>query len=131
MDRQAQVAHEQEFENAMSEWMLQNEAGPEMGQNELDTASAEPTTREAPEDDLVEDQEQQDGELARAAQQLVDSLADNDTEKFKNSKFLALMRRIASQQLTVQGNDLVENLQLPSLDIDSDPRQPAPSNQDR
>lgn len=144
MNPQVQATNEQEFETAMNEWMLQNEAEPEMSnQNELDTASAELTTHEAPEDDLVEDQEQKDEELARAAQQLVDSLADNDSEKFKNSKFLALMRRIASQQLTVQGNDLVENPQPPSPNISSDSqmndttsaahaadiRQPGPSNQ--
>jgi hypothetical protein len=60
-----------------------------------------------------------DTELARAAQQLVDSVADNESDKFRNSAFLALMRRIASQQLTVQGNDLVEAPQ-PTAETSSD-----------
>ncbi|CAJ2505379.1 Uu.00g127730.m01.CDS01 [Anthostomella pinea] len=49
-----------------------------------------------------------DTALAHAAQQLVDSVSDNESEKFKNSAFLRVMRRIASQELAVQDNDLVE-----------------------
>ncbi|KAI1131085.1 hypothetical protein F5Y10DRAFT_234225 [Nemania abortiva] len=125
-DTQAQARLDQEFEDAMNEWMLHNAPESEMsGQDELnaqtgvdlsaslDAASAEPAAQEAPKEDTADDQNQ-DTELARAAQQLVDSVADNDSEKFKNSEFLALMRRIASQQLTVQGNDLVERPQPPS-----------------
>ncbi|KAI1112232.1 hypothetical protein F5Y14DRAFT_276348 [Nemania sp. NC0429] len=125
-----EAGFDQEFENAMNEWMTQN--GPEVeartqdelsGQDSnslaaaLAAAEAESTAREASKEDSAEDREQET-ELARAAQQLVDSVADNDSEKFKNSEFLALMRRIASQQLTVQGNDLVEKPQLP-LDTDT------------
>lgn len=117
----------------MNEWMTQN--GPEVEtrtQDELSgqdgnslaanlAAEAESMAREALKEDSAEDREQET-ELARAAQQLVDSVADNDSEKFKNSEFLALMRRIASQQLTVQGNDLVEKPQPPlSTDTSSDP----------
>ncbi|KAI0811766.1 hypothetical protein GGR55DRAFT_677992 [Xylaria sp. FL0064] len=107
---------DQEFEDAMDQWMLQNGPGAETSDhNELNaqeserldgnsTAPAESTDNNASEKDTAENRD----ELARAAQQLVNSLADNNSEKFKNSDFLALMRRIASQELTVQGNDLVE-----------------------
>ncbi|GAP86779.1 putative peroxin 20 [Rosellinia necatrix] len=106
---------EQEFEDAMNEWMLKNGPQSEMGdQSEPDVTFSEPF-HEAPEEDPMGNQDQET-ELARAAQQLVDSVADNDSEKFKNSEFLALMRRIASQQLTVQGNTLVENPEPPSVD---------------
>ncbi|RWA14799.1 hypothetical protein EKO27_g293 [Xylaria grammica] len=111
---------QREFEDAMDEWMLQNGPGAEMSsQNKIiaqdvdtltaspNTASAEPTAHDTPEKGSAENRD----ELARAAAQLVDSVADNDSEKFKNSEFLALMRRIASQELTVQGNDLVETRQ--------------------
>ncbi|CAJ2507531.1 Uu.00g087170.m01.CDS01 [Anthostomella pinea] len=46
--------------------------------------------------------------LAHAAQQLVDSVSNNEREKFKNSSFLHVMRRIASQEFAVQDNNLVE-----------------------
>ncbi|KAJ8129067.1 hypothetical protein O1611_g4566 [Lasiodiplodia mahajangana] len=129
-DTQAQADLDQEFEDAMNEWMLHNAPEPEAkSQNEFDTqsgvdltanldaASAEPTAQEASKEDSTDGRDQ-DTELARAAQQLVDSVADNDSDKFKNSEFLALMRRIASQQLTVQGNDLVERPQ-PSSSTDT------------
>ncbi|KAI1429745.1 hypothetical protein F5Y12DRAFT_334268 [Xylaria sp. FL1777] len=116
-DAQADAILEQEFEDAMNEWMLQNGPGAEMSdQNELsaqdghnliaslDAATTEPTADDAPEKDSAESRD----DLARAAQELVDSLSDNSSEKFRNSHFIALMRRIASQELTVQGNDLVE-----------------------
>lgn len=103
----------------MNEWMLQNGPGAEVtNQNELsvqgsgnlgDSLDAASTTSTTQDQDIAEkDSPENRDKLARAAQQLVDSLADNNSEKFKNSDFLALMRRIASQELTVQGNDLVE-----------------------
>ncbi|KAI0483676.1 hypothetical protein F4859DRAFT_473769 [Xylaria cf. heliscus] len=124
----AEADLEQEFANAMEEWMLKNESESDEPTAGLNAASAEPTVREATKEEAHEATEEQvrevtkeesegtagqETELARAAQQLVDLLADNDTEKFKNSEFLSLMRRIASRQLTVQGNDLVETSQSP------------------
>ncbi|KAK5626476.1 hypothetical protein RRF57_002191 [Xylaria bambusicola] len=107
LDIQAEAMLEQEFEDAMNDWMLQNGPGAEAGdQDELVVQESETPTAnlDATEEDLAETQD----DLARAAQQLVDSVADNNSEKFKNSDFLALMRRIASQEVVVQGNDLVE-----------------------
>ncbi|KAI0105073.1 hypothetical protein GGR51DRAFT_520729 [Nemania sp. FL0031] len=135
VNTQAQANLDQEFEDAMNEWMLHNAPESETrDQTELDAqgsvdltasldaASSEHTAQEAPKEDSADDRDQ-DTELARAAQQLVDSVADNDSDKFKNSEFLALMRRIASQQLTVQGNDLVERPQ-PSPSTDTTPADP-------
>ncbi|KAI0453045.1 hypothetical protein F5B21DRAFT_481367 [Xylaria acuta] len=116
LNAQAEADLNQEFADAMDEWMLQN--GPEVDAEvddltaSLNAASAEPIVHE-PTEEESEGSEEQETELARAAQQLVDLLADNDTEKFKNSEFISLMRRIASRQLTVQGNDLVETPQTP------------------
>ncbi|KAI0968141.1 hypothetical protein F4678DRAFT_203604 [Xylaria arbuscula] len=116
-DAQIEAILEREFQDAMDQWMRENgDEAETSGQNELsvrgddnlstslDPISADSTTNDTPEKDSVENRD----ELAHAAQQLVDSLAENNSEKFKNSDFLALMRRIATQQLTVQGNDLVE-----------------------
>ncbi|KAI1309251.1 hypothetical protein F5Y03DRAFT_348961 [Xylaria venustula] len=116
-DAQTEAILEREFQDAMDQWMRENgdeaetsapnELNVRDGDNlsaSLDPSSADSTTNDTPEKDSVENRD----ELARAAQQLVDSLAENNSEKFKNSDFLALMRRIATQQLTVQGNDLVE-----------------------
>ncbi|KAI1203733.1 hypothetical protein F5X97DRAFT_281840 [Nemania serpens] len=142
-EARAKADLDQEFEDAMNEWMAQN--GPEVetrtqgelgGQDDNSlaaelTAEVESTAREVLKEDSAEDQEQET-ELARAAQQLVDSVADNDSEKFKNSEFLALMRRIASQQLTVQGNDLVERPQPPlNTDASSDPHTAGTESADR
>ncbi|KAI1493926.1 hypothetical protein F5X96DRAFT_101311 [Biscogniauxia mediterranea] len=60
-----------------------------------------------------------DTELARAAQQLVDSVSDNDSEKFRNSSFLQMMRRIAAEEVTVRGNELVETPRAGSTEIGS------------
>ncbi|KAI5922897.1 hypothetical protein F4810DRAFT_671933 [Camillea tinctor] len=64
-------------------------------------------------------QPQVDTELARAAQQLVDSVSDNDSEKFRNSSFLQMMRRIAAEEVTVRGNELVETSRAGSTDVGS------------
>ncbi|KAI1758055.1 hypothetical protein F4782DRAFT_10380 [Xylaria castorea] len=112
LDAQVEAQLEQEFENAMDDWMLQNGSEDDDLTASLDAASAESPIHEATEEES-EGNEEQETELARAAQQLVDLLADNDTEKFKNSEFVSLMRRIASRQLTVQGNDLVETSPTP------------------
>ncbi|KAJ3573113.1 hypothetical protein NPX13_g4817 [Xylaria arbuscula] len=119
LDAQTEAMFDQEFEDAMNEWMLQNGPAAEIRdqndrsvqdssnpENSLETTSTTPATQD--QDTVEKDSAENPDELARAAQQLVDSLADNNSEKFKNSNFLTLMRRIASQELTVQGNDLVE-----------------------
>jgi hypothetical protein len=47
-------------------------------------------------------------ELARTAGQLLDSVQENTSAKFRNSNFLALMRRIRDKEVVVEGNDMVE-----------------------
>ncbi|KAI1501404.1 hypothetical protein F5X99DRAFT_383108 [Biscogniauxia marginata] len=75
----------------------------------------EASTRTQP----TETQPQVDTELARAAQQLVDSVSDNDSEKFKNSSFLQMMRRIAAEEVTVRGNELVETTRVANAEFGS------------
>lgn len=49
-----------------------------------------------------------DSELAKAAQLIINSVAENQTDKFKNSDFFKMMRRIAEQDLVVRDNALVQ-----------------------
>lgn len=51
-------------------------------------------------------------ELARTAGHLLDNLRDNQTSKFQQSSFLALMRRLRDREVVVDGNDIVEGHNL-------------------
>jgi hypothetical protein len=64
--------------------------------------------------DLIHDpareglQDQQDPDaLAITAGQLLDSVGDNQSEKFQNSKFLKLMRQLRDREVTVEGDKIV------------------------
>jgi hypothetical protein len=54
------------------------------------------------------EKEREGDELARTAGQLLDSVQENTSAKFRNSNFLALMRRIRDREVVVEGNDMVE-----------------------
>ncbi|ORY61231.1 uncharacterized protein BCR38DRAFT_29979 [Pseudomassariella vexata] len=56
-----------------------------------------------------------DSELAAVAGQLLANVEDNTSEKFKNSKFLELMRRLQSQEVVAHDNDFVEASSVPAL----------------
>jgi hypothetical protein len=47
-------------------------------------------------------------ELARTAGRLLDSVKDNQSQKFQESTFLSLMRRIRDREVTVEGDKMVE-----------------------
>lgn len=49
-----------------------------------------------------------DEQLAKAAVEIVNSVSDNSTEKFQNSQFLELMRRIANREVVVDGEKFVD-----------------------
>lgn len=61
-----------------------------------------------------------DSELAMAAQQILDSVSDNDSAKFRESSFMQLMRRIASKDLVVRHNDLVDTPRASAADAGPD-----------
>ncbi|KAI9722261.1 MAG: hypothetical protein M1812_001733 [Candelaria pacifica] len=46
--------------------------------------------------------------LARTAGQLLDSVKDDQSEKFRESNFLALMRRLRDKEVTVEGDKMVD-----------------------
>ena len=47
-------------------------------------------------------------EMAATAGRLLESVSDNTSEKFQNSQFLALMRRLRDREVKVQGDGLVD-----------------------
>lgn len=56
-----------------------------------------------------EQSKEQDGdELARTAGQLLDSVKGDSSQKFKNSNFLALMRKLRDHEVVIKGDTMVE-----------------------
>lgn len=51
---------------------------------------------------------QDDYELRRAAQDIMQTLSTNQSEKFQNSAFIGLMSRISQQEVVLQGNDFFD-----------------------
>ncbi|TPX10146.1 uncharacterized protein E0L32_001343 [Thyridium curvatum] len=58
-------------------------------------------------DAILEERRVKD-ELSQTAREILDSVADNNSEKFANSSFLALMRRITAQEVVLMGDDLID-----------------------
>lgn len=56
----------------------------------------------------TQEREDVEDELAKTAGQLLDSVKDDRSQKFRNSSFLELMRRIRDREVVVRGNDMVE-----------------------
>jgi len=52
-------------------------------------------------------------ELAKTAGQLLDSVSHDQSEKFKQSNFLALMRRIRDREVRVEGDEFREVSTIP------------------
>jgi len=77
-------------------------------------------TLEAPHQEPVQEEPQQekkeqdqhpnddDDEMAETAARLLDSVADNTSEKFRQSTFLELMRRLRDREVRVEGDKMVE-----------------------
>lgn len=51
--------------------------------------------------------------LARTAAHLLDSVKDNQSEKFQNSQFLELMRQLRDKQVMVDGDKIVDTQAVP------------------
>lgn len=60
-------------------------------------------------EELAKEQEKRrsDEDLARAATDIVNSVSGNTSEKFKNSRFFELMRRIGNHEVVVEGDNFV------------------------
>ena len=53
-------------------------------------------------------QQQDDDALAKTAQELLEKVEHNNTDKFRNSQFLSLMRKLRDREMKVEGNNMVE-----------------------
>ncbi|KAI9786039.1 MAG: hypothetical protein M1816_008130 [Peltula sp. TS41687] len=67
-------------------------------------------TIEDNEESEMQEQEDVKNELARTAAQFLDSVKDDHSQKFRNSSFLELMRRIRDREVVVRGNNMVEEI---------------------
>ncbi|KAK7942882.1 uncharacterized protein PG986_011995 [Apiospora aurea] len=102
MDRQI---NDEEFDLALEEWMNSNHDTALL--NRAEVLNPAPAEIHEPKAEPVHSP-QDETELARVAQQLVDSVASDESEKFRNSSFLSLMRRIAAKEVVIQDSNLVE-----------------------
>jgi len=95
-----------EFAEAQDRWMAEH--GPHLETSAAPTA-AEMEVIDADLENLAQEQDKRrsDDELARAAVDIVNSVADNTSDKFKNSRFFELMRRIGNREVVVAGDSFV------------------------
>lgn len=80
---------------------------------ELDEAGYMRTPQNEPVEQEHKQQEEQpkmndDDEMAATAGRLLERVADNTSEKFQNSQFLELMRRLRDREVRVEGDKMVE-----------------------
>ncbi|PWW76011.1 hypothetical protein C7212DRAFT_280153 [Tuber magnatum] len=66
------------------------------------------TTVEEPPKQSETSQDKDNDDLSRAAGNLLTSLQSNQSQKFRESNFLALMRRLRDREVKVEGDELVE-----------------------
>ena len=75
----------------------------------LETPHQEPVQEEPQQEKKEQDQHpNDDDEMAETAARLLDSVADNTSEKFRQSTFLELMRRLRDREVRVEGDKMVE-----------------------
>lgn len=108
-----------EFVEAQDKWMAEH--GPRV------PTAEEMAAIDANLETLAQEQDKRrsDDELAAAAVEIVNSVADNTSEKFKNSRFFELMRRIGNREVVVEGDGFVnattgEAIQTPNYDDHDD-----------
>lgn len=64
--------------------------------------------REESEQEKQQNQTQDDDALAQTAAELLEKVSDNSTDKFRNSAFLGLMRKLADREVKVEGDKMVD-----------------------
>lgn len=101
------------FEAAFAEARANIEQQGEMLQEE-ETVEPQPTVRIG--SDTISDQRDclnEKDELAKTAGQLLDSVSHDQSQKFKESNFLALMRQLRDREVTVEGDEFRQVSTLP------------------
>ncbi len=103
-----------DFQNEMNTWMSQHGPASNIATpQDLADAITERMTDDA--ERIADDMERfikedrveiQDG-LAKSAHDILQSVSDNSSEKFQQSSFFALMRRITAGEVVLEGDDLI------------------------
>lgn len=120
--------NDQDFSSAMNDWMQRHGPAAEAQAAEVnanleqlaeeqalrDQRASIPVIdpqveaeRQAEQEAISKRREQE--ELVRAASDIIDSVKDNQSEKFKKSSFIDLMRRIRAKEVVVEANALVDS----------------------
>ncbi|KAK3381467.1 hypothetical protein B0H63DRAFT_205956 [Podospora didyma] len=94
---------DEDFIAAQDEWMAEH--GPNAVERMAENLE---TTHLNPEPAVEQPVRREDKDLARAAFDIVSSVSNNNSDKFKNSAFFELMRRIGNSEIVVEGPNLVD-----------------------
>lgn len=102
---------EAEFKDELANWARDTEEVKEEEAARHDLPQHAPgvveDAAEKPEPAETTGRVREDEELARAAISILSSVSGNGSEKFKNSNFFELMRRIGNREVVVDGSNLV------------------------
>ncbi|KAK0709613.1 hypothetical protein B0T26DRAFT_654287 [Lasiosphaeria miniovina] len=114
--KEEQAIADREFIEAQDEWMAEH--GPKAEARTVQPPTLEEmavinTDLEILAQELEENQadirrHRDDDDLAQAAVDILNSVAGNESEKFKNSNFFQLMRRIGNKEIVVEGPNLID-----------------------
>jgi hypothetical protein len=91
-----------------SEARKETNMGSQVEGQQPETAQAGYSRDDEPKNDHIKNSNVDNDELSRTAGQLLDSVGDNQSQKFQNSSFIALMRRLRDKEVTVSGDKMVE-----------------------
>ncbi|CAK4033556.1 Hypothetical predicted protein [Lecanosticta acicola] len=138
-DMMADVEHTKESENI--EEIIENiEAAAEQSATEmlrqseqdLEELTAEATTARMhtsdfeyepqqllQEEQMQEQKQYEDDALAATAQELLEKVEHNQSDKFRNSQFLGLMRKLRDREVRVEGDKMVETATATSVQDDT------------
>lgn len=114
---ESELAQQQESESAAG--VMINESAERFlnsGEPQLERIGADLIHDPLKDGENVVEQQNDPDALARTAAQLLDSVKDNQSDKFQNSTFLELMRQLRDKEVTVEGDKIV----------DLEPKQSAP-----
>lgn len=108
------------FDAAFEEVAMMDAASQQDALDALDLATEEAIPVEISSPTLIDqpqpaseqplDKSQETDALARTAGELLDSVQSDQSDKFRESKFLALMRKLRDKEAKVEGDKLVENV---------------------
>ncbi|KAK0672008.1 putative PEX20 peroxisomal biogenesis factor 20 [Cercophora samala] len=98
---------EQEFEQEQAKWMAEH--GPQV----LPPTDTEMAAINSEMERIADEQEEharrrENADLARAAEDILRAVSGNNSDKFKHSNFLELMRRIAASEIVVNEENFID-----------------------